>query len=68
MKKDYKNKMVEPGEESTKASAKKFSLLCIRGCDMPGVGCWKSGEIIDKPEVIARIGDNPNFVKNEEVR
>lgn len=36
-------------------------LIAKRECEIPFVGSWKGGEEITDPEVIKKIGDNPNF-------
>lgn len=41
--------------------SKPKKLICLRECDMPGVGSFKGGEIIEDELKIARIADNPNF-------
>ncbi len=41
-------------------------LMCARECEMPGIGHFKSGQIITDQFLIARIGDNPNFEKVEQ--
>lgn len=62
MKKAPENKMITPQKEVNK----KISLLCIKECEMPGVGSWKSGQIVDCEATIQKIADNPNFVKHGE--
>lgn len=65
MKKDYENKKIKT-EETKHKSPKISTLLCIHECEMPGVGYWKAGDVIRDASVIAKIGNNPNFIKNEE--
>jgi hypothetical protein len=40
-------------------------LRCTRDCDMPGIGLFRSGDLVDDQRAVAIIADNPNF---EEVK
>lgn len=61
-----KNKEVE-NEVPRETVIRSKCLRALRECEMPGVGAFKSGDIITDPEKIQRIADNPNFeVINQE--
>ena len=62
MKKNYRNKAIEEGQESTKAK----KLICLRECEMPGVGLFKKDQVIEDEDLISKIDDNPNFEPTEE--
>ncbi len=47
-------------KEEVKPNDKK-RLLCTRDSDMPGIGYFKSGSIIEDADTISKIGTNPNF-------
>jgi hypothetical protein len=56
------------GEEprvKTKALPKK--LRCLRECDMPGVGLFQAGDVIEDAGKIRLIADNPNFEQEEKL-
>ncbi len=55
MMKDSKNRAMKPEGVSTK------KFLVLRGCEMPHVGAWKTGDVIEDPEIIEKVKDNPNF-------
>ena len=62
MKKNYRNKMVSDSENKEPSRR----LICIRECEMPGVGFWKSGDIVVDENKISQIGDNPCFEEIKE--
>lgn len=36
-------------------------LRCTRECEMPWIGYFKSGDIVEDQRKVALIADNPNF-------
>lgn len=62
MKKERSKEM--SGQEPTSKNKK---IRCIRECEMPLVGHFNDGDVIEDDGKISAIGDNPNFeiVKEE---
>jgi hypothetical protein len=52
MRRHYENKQMKPSGEE---------LLCVRDCEAPGYGAWKSGEKVRDPKLVERLKGNPNF-------
>lgn len=67
MKRKYNDKMVSEAKEETKVPEINLQKadgpfkICIRECNIPFVGYWKAGTLVGDPDVLAKIGDNPNF-------
>ncbi len=56
---EYKNKELKSGD------AKIIKLKCVVSCWAPGLGEFKEGEIISGTDLVLKLQDNPNFVKQE---
>lgn len=56
MKKERSKEMT--GEEQT---AKNKKIRCLRECEMPLIGLFQVGDVIEDQGKIAAIGNNPNF-------
>lgn len=57
----------EPGETTLNPIFNEpIKMICLRECEMPGIGLFRHGQIIEDQLLIARIGDNPNFEKIKE--
>lgn len=66
---DIKTEPTPPQIESREArkpsEAGVGGKICIRECDMPFVGSFKAGQVVTDPQLLEKIGDNPNFVTRE---
>jgi hypothetical protein len=40
-------------------------LVCIRECDMPGVGAWGVGDEVTDPDLIKKLTGHPYFDTKE---
>lgn len=47
--------------DSTPQIRKPKKLRCLREAEMPNVGIFQAGDVIDDQRIIASIADNPNF-------
>lgn len=53
-----KNKSVEKSESKDVAAS---SLVCVRDCFAPGLGGWKTGDIVKEAKLIKYLKGNINF-------
>lgn len=53
---EYKNKEIKSG-------GKNMRLKCIRECWAPGLGEFKTGEILSGTDLVEKLKENPNFIE-----
>lgn len=57
--------LVHPDAEAAPISKTDTSpapaLVCIRECEMPDVGAFKSGQRITRPDLVEKLIDHPYF-------
>lgn len=73
--KRVKDKMLRPGDFADKAvrprpdladieparAPETPSLICVKECNVPGVGTWPAGAIITDPDTISKVQGSPYF-------
>jgi hypothetical protein len=63
MKKGYSDKMISNPDNKAELPT---ALVCVRECNVPGVGSWKVNEEISDPAIIEKIVGNTHCFKPKE--
>ena len=56
-----KDKGAHVGDEVLLPSIPDGTYICVKECNVPGVGTWKSGDTISDEETILKVKGSPYF-------